>query len=158
MRPVDYSKLKRLKCNVCKKTKSASRFGKYKDASAPLTGWRYYSRCKECNKKQCKEYGSANKPKRNARLKRWRKNNPEKARALDRRRHVSRYGLTLEDVERMRKEQNNRCLLCLQIKALHIDHCHATGKVRGLLCPSCNNVVGKVETHKMIERLQAYIS
>lgn len=47
----------------------------------------------------------------------------------------------------MLQEKGNRCGIC-QIEAdllkecLHIDHCHTTGKVRGLLCRSCNLGLG----------------
>lgn|ERR1044072_7726085 len=157
MRPVDYSKLKSRRCSKCKRRKQIKEFSSYVDANAPL-GWRYYSRCKACNRKDCKAYSASNKPKRNARLRDWRKKNPEKARANDRRKHIRRYGITLDDLEAMRVRQANLCLLCLQAKSLHIDHCHQTGRVRGLLCPSCNNVVGKVETYRMLERLTRYLA
>lgn len=42
----------------------------------------------------------------------------------------------------MRKEQADRCLICKEEVPLFIDHCHRTGKVRGLLCQSCNSGLG----------------
>jgi hypothetical protein len=51
--------------------------------------------------------------------------------------------------------QNNSCAICLIhhsafSKALHVDHNHRTGKVRALLCQSCNHLIGhskeKIET------------
>lgn len=60
----------------------------------------------------------------------------------------SEYGLTREDVERMRAQQRGTCANAGCTTALsegpgeHIDHCHVTGKVRGLLCPLCNVALG----------------
>lgn len=57
------------------------------------------------------------------------------------------YGLTIEEVERMRKEQYNKCAICKDllddVHHTQIDHCHHTGKVRGLLCINCNWLLGK---------------
>lgn len=56
------------------------------------------------------------------------------------------YNLTLENLEELIKSQNNSCKICsLEFKNnnRHIDHCHKTGKVRGLLCAGCNTAIGK---------------
>lgn len=66
----------------------------------------------------------------------------EKRRAKARRNHLRRYGLTQSDVERMRKSQEGRCLVCHAEAELVIDHCHTTGVVRGLLCHHCNRGIG----------------
>lgn len=81
------------------------------------------------------------------------------------------YKLTESDYDRMREEQNFRCAICdtheQDVKrgqsasietALHIDHCHTTNKVRGLLCMNCNNLLGKANDstnilHKAINYL-----
>jgi hypothetical protein len=110
----------------------------------------------------------------------WKKRNPEKARAqynrwyeknketlLERRRaehdplrarayHLKhKYGLSLEDVDAMKKEQNDLCGICktelTSTFNTHIDHDHETGKVRGLLCNKCNVTLGHLswfEKHK----------
>lgn len=60
-----------------------------------------------------------------------------------------RYGLSREQHEAMVETQGNRCLICDAPPKpgahLYVDHCHDTGRVRGLLCPSCNTAVGVVE-------------
>ena len=58
------------------------------------------------------------------------------------------YGITLEDVVSMIDAQGNRCLCCktefglLKAHKPCVDHCHATGKVRGILCNLCNRLLG----------------
>lgn len=55
------------------------------------------------------------------------------------------------DYERMLEEQDFRCALCpqhfneLSSKNIHIDHCHKTGKVRGVLCQRCNHCISRIE-------------
>jgi hypothetical protein len=70
-----------------------------------------------------------------------------------RNRHLkATYGLSQEDVDRMAADQNNACGICGchitsaytgdQNKTVHVDHSHATGQVRGLLCHHCNKAIG----------------
>lgn len=73
----------------------------------------------------------------------WRSKNPAKTYLIKRRSLVKRkYGLTLEQVEQMRSTQKGVCRICLQQKPLCVDHCHKTGRVRGLLCNRCNRAIG----------------
>lgn len=58
-----------------------------------------------------------------------------------------RYGITNEEYTRLMIEQNHQCKLCLTPQQdlsnqLAVDHCHTTGKIRGLLCISCNMALG----------------
>jgi hypothetical protein len=57
------------------------------------------------------------------------------------------YGLSLDQVEAIKHQQNNKCAICEdELSSTHetqIDHCHHTGKVRGLLCINCNWLLGK---------------
>ncbi len=56
------------------------------------------------------------------------------------------FGLTALDYDKMFEEQKGLCGICNKpntaIKNFHIDHCHTTGKVRGLLCSKCNLGIG----------------
>jgi len=80
----------------------------------------------------------------------WRKNHPEQAKESDRRQRLKKkYGLTLEDYEELRTKQNECCACCgkhesVLTRGLHVDHCHETGKIRGLLCHLCNTAIGKL--------------
>ena len=40
-------------------------------------------------------------------------------------------------------EQEKRCVICKRNVILRVDHCHTTGKVRGLLCHNCNTGLGQ---------------
>ena len=59
---------------------------------------------------------------------------------------AKRYGITVDDYNQMLAEQNGACAICKcppTTKRLAIDHCHTTGKVRGLLCGPCNVSLGQ---------------
>src|SRR4051794_19092709 len=45
-----------------------------------------------------------------------------------------RYGLTEDDVKELIDQQGGVCAICAEAKPEHVDHCHVTGKVRGVLC------------------------
>ena len=79
---------------------------------------------------------------RKARL--WRKENPEKFAEQKRRNQIRNYGITPERYAEMVAQQGGLCAICLSkpTRGLDIDHCHATGKVRGLLCSYCNKAIG----------------
>lgn len=72
-----------------------------------------------------------------------------------------KYGIVNEDYDRMLAEQGGCCAICggTEItgrgKHFHVDHNHDTGKVRGLLCPPCNQGLGLLRDD--IARLQASI-
>ena len=58
---------------------------------------------------------------------------------------AQRRNLSPEDNERLKQESNNACNICnseLSTEQLFIDHCHATNRVRGLLCHACNSGIG----------------
>lgn len=63
------------------------------------------------------------------------------------------YGITLEEYNLLLKTQNYVCKICHcpetvisssrnAVKYLAVDHCHDTGKIRGLLCDRCNHLLG----------------
>lgn len=105
-------------------------------------------RCKQCAKVYAAAYREANKQKVLASSKRaYQKNKDHHKKRVEERRLERDYGLTQEDYNTMVKNQNNRCAICdkpggFGLEKLVIDHCHTTGKVRGLLCRLCNNSLG----------------
>lgn len=58
------------------------------------------------------------------------------------------YGIDNDEYEAMNTRQNGRCAICgrgPKTKALSVDHCHTTGRVRGLLCWPCNRFLGHIK-------------
>src|SRR5258705_3196957 len=57
------------------------------------------------------------------------------------------YGITLEQKEALLKSQNGACAICTELRhedinSWHVDHCHQTKQVRGILCNHCNLMIG----------------
>ena len=53
-----------------------------------------------------------------------------------------KYNITIADYDRLVTEQDGKCVICKKAGRLVVDHNHRTGEVRGLLCPSCNTLLG----------------
>jgi hypothetical protein len=69
-----------------------------------------------------------------------------------------RYGIGQADVDRMLVEQDNKCAACDKPDPEHVDHDHATGQVRGMLCFNCNQALGNVrDSVQILDRLAAYL-
>lgn len=68
------------------------------------------------------------------------------------------YGITEDDRDQMIAEQMGLCVICLSAPAAHVDHCHKTGKVRGVLCFNCNSAIGKLgDDPDTVRRAAAYL-
>ena len=97
------------------------------------------------------------KKRKKAAVRAWCAKNPERVKAMKRAQQLRQYGLTQADFVVMSKVQRHRCLICDKIKPLVVDHCHTTGKVRGLLCGYCNRVLGTYEIEKALGRFEHYL-
>lgn len=111
-------------CNKCGIQKPLSEFSKRYD----YADIRYRSNCKSCVKEYSKIQHIKNIDKR-------------KSQKL-----MKAYGITLAQKIEMLKSQNNKCDICSielkSIRSAHVDHCHNTKKVRGILCTKCNPGIG----------------
>ncbi len=75
------------------------------------------------------------------------------------------YGITVERYEEMLAQQNGGCAVCGATEsgdprrpALHVDHCHETGAIRGLLCMPCNNGLGMfADSPSRLQAAAAYL-
>lgn len=116
-------------CSICKETLPIKNFTKNARASCGLN-----FRCKSCASEMYlgkkKEFATNS-----------RKN------------HLLRtFGMTLSDYDKMLESQGNVCAICkepetsknrsLNVRFLSVDHCHNSGKIRGLLCHRCNHLLG----------------
>lgn len=77
----------------------------------------------------------------------------------------TRYGISSEELDIMRERQKGRCAICSRkltdgkgITKLCVDHCHSTGKTRGLLCTGCNLAIGAVrDDPKLCRKAAEYL-
>lgn len=90
---------------------------------------------------------------------------PEESRVLS----LRRFGITVEDYDAMFEAQGGVCAGCKKpetsldhhsgrSRRLAVDHCHESGRVRGLLCQRCNIAIGQVrDSADLLEQLAAYL-
>ncbi len=78
-------------------------------------------------------------------------------------RHLQKtYGMSIQDLLDLMDEQDNKCAVCLRDfeelnpKNIHIDHCHNSEEIRGVLCNNCNMALGLLKDDTKV--LQAAIS
>jgi hypothetical protein len=97
-------------------------------------------------------------------LQKWRKLDYVKiARKRQRRTSLIRsYGISVQEYQRLLEHQQGVCAVCRQqcktYEHLSVDHNHATGKVRGLLCAKCNVALGMLnEDRERIAMLLNYL-
>lgn len=120
-------------CPNCKQSKTIEEFPLNRTRKNGVAGF-----CKPCNK---------------AYSKKWRLENRERKRTVTRNGDLSRqYGLSIDAYISMKNGQQGCCKICLKPetqlrkdgtqKDLSVDHCHKSGKVRGLLCNMCNRALG----------------
>lgn len=121
-------------CKGCSLTKPITEFYRklrYKQYPNSISG--YSHKCILCTNLDRKEF----------RLK-----NPDKVKYTDENSRLKRtYGIDLIEYNQMSENQQHQCLGCKRHKSnfkykLVVDHCHSTGKVRGLLCTTCNLILG----------------
>lgn len=134
------------RCSVCHMSKRASAYGYQK------RGDRYSLRatCKACRSQtEAKRYKSLTPEQKEQ----------QRAQAL-----FKLYGVTVENYNDMFESQAGRCAGCCRHqsdlpKSLSVDHCHKTGKVRGLLCQGCNAAIGLVkESKETLTNLVIYLN
>ena len=101
----------------------------------------YYQKHKEKICKKQSEYYKLNKEKINKRDKIYNQN-PEVKERKQHNNFIRNYGISLELYKNMVENQENKCTICDKNTKLVVDHCKKTGKVRSLLCDSCNKLIG----------------
>lgn len=153
-------------CSKCGQLKPLNEFYK---ASGTKDGHR--GECIACAKVIRREWYDANRDKAFESARRWNERNPERVAAYreeyrnrpERKRAMRdlyyrrTFGITADDVDALIEKQGGVCTICgrtpERLASWHVDHCHETGVVRGILCIDCNQGIGKF--HEDPERLRA---
>ena len=139
-------------CPKCKKDLLRDKFGTFS------RGGKRFSRayCRQCESILQTRWARENPDKV------WGNRNPEARVRAAANSHLKRkYGVTLDWYEDQVKQRDGNCDMCHKVpsKALCVDHEHATGRIRGLLCDKCNIALGlfgdNVET---IKRAITYVA
>jgi len=115
-------------CTVCKVPKQITAFGKHKNCKNGIS-----SRCRSCTNRYLRELTAKRSP-------------DDLAKAL-KRRLKKEYGISFEEYMNIIERQSGVCAICgktpFQISGkMCLDHCHKTGKIRGVLCTLCNTGIG----------------
>jgi hypothetical protein len=159
-------------CRICGITKPLTAFHR---ATAMRDGHR--NECKDCFRQLAAARYRANPQATIDRVRRWQAENPERVKASRRRRrqdsevkqrdragHLRRkFGITTEQYDTMLAAQQGGCAICGRTprtgSSLHVDHDHATGAVRALLCFSCNAAIGHLRDEaERVERVLRYLT
>ena len=70
-------------------------------------------------------------------------------------RRCKNVGITVEHYHKLMEQQGGMCGTCQRRPATDLDHCHRTGKFRGLVCAACNRILGTVDDDASLLRLLA---
>lgn len=120
-----------------------------------------YAYCKPCNAERTRRWNALNKERKAATNAAWAEANKERVRKAQRAKHFrSKYGLTIECLDRKLAHQGSRCAICSQEidhQTLCVDHCHNSGVVRDLLCNLCNISLAPIEREGFLEKALAYL-
>ena len=128
-------------CSKCGQAKPCTEFWKKKDGKDGLM-----ARCKDCHRVICAARYQRTKDHRQQQARARRAANPEKYKEMDRWAQIRhKYGIGKEAFTKLLEDQHGCCAICGRAFDDHIprvDHNHATGEIRGLLCNNCNGGLG----------------
>lgn len=130
-------------CGRCKEVKTPADFAK---AAGRPDGLQFA--CRDCNK----AYRQANRDKLKGYMRKYYHEGGGKDAMIS-----HNYGVPRGWYAAKLAEQEGRCAICHQEQKLVVDHDHATGAVRDLLCSTCNRALGIVEKTKWLIHALAYL-
>lgn len=98
--------------------------------------------CMACNTAASRRWRNNNRERHNATAAALRRQKPEAHRGYT---IKYRHGITIQQYKEMEAAQGGKCAICRlpdKNNNLSVDHCHKTGRIRGLLCGNCNRMIG----------------
>lgn len=121
-----------LKCYKCLKNLPLESFSKKNGCSR---GYSY--KCKNCHNDYSREiWYKKNSQRQIEASKRYKTKNYLKILSF-------KYKIPIDLIEEKIRFSNKKCEICFRECKLVLDHCHKTGKIRGFICQSCNNIIGR---------------
>ena len=118
-----------------------------------LAGRNHHGDCRPCSRLRKFKFYHLHKEKIQARLKAYRKANPEKVKGAWLKRE---YGITISQYQSRLEKQNNKCASCgCSGQRLVVDHDHITKQIRDLLCDGCNKGIGQLKDDPIVIRRAA---
>ena len=130
-------------CSSCKELKQTEEYYKEKQSKDGLS----YS-CKSCKKEQTEKYKKTDTYRKRLRKHLWKKQGIE---------------ITYEQYLQLFLDQKGSCAICKTSvnqfnKGMCVDHCHETGKIRGLLCTDCNRGIGSLKDNlELLKQAVTYL-
>jgi hypothetical protein len=124
----------------------------------------FSTHCRSCIKEYRAHYYDRNQEDFNQKNKEYRTSDPAKYNREQSKRYLRKslrkYGLTVDDYQRLYDAQQGKCEICgTHQDRLVIDHCHATGRMRGLLCRLCNAGLGYAKDNPhVLRRMIRYLN
>lgn len=144
------------RCPKCGETKTVDQFHSHKSSHDKLASY-----CKPCSVQAVREYHQRHPQRHRDYNREWDRANP--GRKADSQ-LKGKYGIEPGTYDRMLTEQGGKCVICKATSPgkkeirFHVDHCHDTGKVRALLCSSCNTGIGQFKhDRKLLIEAIAYL-
>lgn len=144
-----------METKICCRCKSIFSLKYFSRDSGNKDGLRSY--CRACQKEYKKKYLENNKQKVKKAAKKYREKNKKESYRWDN--IWQKYRLRENDFNALMEEQNGLCKICeKKLVSPHIDHCHITEKVRGVLCANCNTGLGKLgDTSESLYKAYLYL-
>lgn len=104
------------------------------------------SKCRKCANEYRKAWLARNKDHELARRKAYYQKNKEHiSNQTEEARLKRKYNLSKQELEELKVQLDFRCQICKRQCELVVDHCHNTGRRRGLLCNACNHLLGNAK-------------
>lgn len=140
-------------CRRCSVAKKSEDFRADKRCRDGLASW-----CRDCYRQYARSWGKENRERVRRSEEKYLASKPFRVQWRDRLRTLRRHGVDQDWYRNQLAFQRGLCAIChgpATVKGFSIDHCHTTGRVRGLLCSPCNTAIGLLQDDPPLLRAAA---